>query len=117
MNDNHIKNMKIQYKIHWSYIFLALVIGSMVATLLFERSVIRKIEEDTQIIQTVLWNINTTHRNITELATLGESVMAWDSTEYRQYHEKRLSIDTLLQDLTLNNFGFVHPEQIDTEVI
>lgn len=114
MNDNHIKNMKIQYKIHWSYIFLALVIGSMVATLLFERSVIRKIEEDTQIIQTVLWNINTTHRNITELATLGESVMAWDSTEYRQYHEKRLSIDTLLQDLTLNNFGFVHPEQIDT---
>lgn len=40
--------------------------------------------------------------------------MAWDTTEYHLYHEKRMSVDTLLADLKQNCPGFVLPEQVDT---
>ncbi|MBO8479147.1 MAG: response regulator [Bacteroidetes bacterium] len=90
------------------------VIGSMTAILLFDRARIREIEEESAEIRSVRRDINTVHRRITELATLGESVMAWDTTEYHLYHEKRMSVDTLLADLKQNCTGFVLPEQVDT---
>lgn len=91
-----------------------MLIGSMTAILLFDRARIREIEEESAEIRSVRRDINTVHRRITELATLGESVMAWDTTEYHLYHEKRMSVDTLLADLKQNCTGFVLPEQVDT---
>nr|DAY60460.1 MAG TPA: TMAO reductase sytem sensor TorS [Caudoviricetes sp.] len=106
--------MNIQHKILFGYVILMAVIGSMTAILLFDRARIREIEEESAEIRSVRWDINTVHRRITELATLGESVMAWDTTEYHLYHEKRMSVDTLLADLKQNCTGFVLPEQVDT---
>ena len=106
--------MNIQHKILLGYVILMAVIGSMTAILLFDRARIREIEEESAEIRSVRWDINTVHRRITELATLGESVMAWDTTEYHLYHEKRMSVDTLLADLKQNCTGFVLPEQVDT---
>lgn len=106
--------MNIQHKILFGYVILMAVIGSMTAILLFDRARIREIEKESAEIRAVRLDINTVHRRITELATLGESVMAWDTTEYRVYHEKRMSIDTLLVDLKQSCTGFVLPEQVDT---
>ena len=106
--------MNIQHKILFGYVILMAVIGSMTAILLFDRARIREIEEESAEIRSVRRDINTVHRRITELATLGESVMAWDTTEYHLYHEKRISVDTLLADLKQNCTGFVLPEQVDT---
>lgn len=106
--------MNIQHKILFGYVILMAVIGSMTAILLFDRARIREIEEESAEIRSVRRDINTVHRRITELATLGESVMAWDTTEYHLYHEKRMSVDTLLADLKQNCTGFVLPEQVDT---
>lgn len=106
--------MNIQHKILFGYVILMAVIGSMTAILLFDRARIREIEKESAEIRAVRLDINTVHRRITELATLGESVMAWDTTEYRIYHEKRMSIDTLLADLKQSCTGFVLPEQVDT---
>lgn len=106
--------MNIQHKILFGYVILMAVIGSMTAILLFDRARIREIEEESAVIRSVRRDINTVHRRITELATLGESVMAWDTTEYHLYHEKRMSVDTLLADLKQNCTGFVLPEQVDT---
>ena len=105
--------MNIQHKILFGYVILMAVIGSMTAILLFDRARIREIEKESAEIRAVRLDINTVHRRITELATLGESVMAWDTTEYRVYHEKRMSIDTLLVDLKQSCTGFVLPEQVD----
>lgn len=106
--------MSLRQKILFSYIILIMLIGSMTAILLFDRARIREIEEESAEIRSVRRDINTVHRRITELATLGESVMAWDTTEYHLYHEKRMSVDTLLADLKQNCTGFVLPEQVDT---
>lgn len=94
--------MSLRQKILFSYIILIMLIGSMTAILLFDRARIREIEEESAEIRSVRRDINTVHRRITELATLGESVMAWDTTEYHLYHEKRMSVDTLLADLKQN---------------
>ena len=106
--------MNIQHKILFGYVILMAVMLPMTAILLFDRARIREIEEESAEIRSVRRDINAVHRRITELATLGESVMAWDTTEYHLYHEKRMSVDTLLADLKQNCTGFVLPEQVDT---
>ncbi|HJB44813.1 MAG TPA: hybrid sensor histidine kinase/response regulator, partial [Candidatus Coprenecus merdipullorum] len=94
--------ISLHKKILFGYVILVAVIGSMTAILVFDRARIREIEKEGTEIRSVRRDINTVHRRITELATLGESVMAWDTTEYHLYHEKRMSVDTLLADLKQN---------------
>ena len=106
--------ISLHKKILFGYVILVAVIGSMTAILVFDRARISEIEKEGTEIRAVRRDINAVHRRITELATLGESVMAWDTTEYSLYHGKRMSVDTLLVDLRLNCTGFVLPEQVDT---
>lgn len=90
------------------------VIGSMVAILLHERNRAREIEADTSEINSIRRNVTTIHRQITALATQGESVLGWDDNECRTYRLRRLSVDSLLLSLKENCSHFVQPEQIDT---
>lgn len=90
------------------------VIGSMVAILLHERNRAREIEANTSEINSIRQNVTTIHRQITSLATQGESVLGWDDNECRTYHLRRLSVDSLLLSLKENCSHFVQPDQIDT---
>ena len=54
------------------------VIGSMAAILIYERQRMREIEAETANINLVRRGINTAHRRITGLATLGEGVVNWN---------------------------------------
>lgn len=104
----------MQHKILSGYFILVAVIGSMAAILWHERHRMREIEAETVEIRRVRRDINTAHRHITELATQGESVIAWEESDYRQYHQSRLCTDSLLRLMKRNCTGFVRPEQIDT---
>lgn len=106
--------MILQYKIFSSYIILVAVIGSMVTILLHERGRMREIEAETSEIREFRRNIDATHRQITVLATQGESVVGWDEEEYNAYHDRRLHVDSLLLSLKENNGNFIRSEQIDT---
>lgn len=106
--------MNLQYKILFSYIILVAVIGSMVAILLHEHRRMREIEDETAEIRSVRRDINKAHRHITELATQGENVIAWEETDYTAYRRNRLHTDSLLQAMKGSCGNFVHPEQIDT---
>lgn len=106
--------ISLRNKILFGYIILAAVIVSMTVILIHDRSRIMEISAEGAGIRAVRRGINAVHRNITELATLGESVMAWDSTDYNTYRSKRLVTDTLLQELKAISTSFVRPEQIDT---
>lgn len=86
----------------------------MTAILPFERTRIKEIEAESGKIRSIRRSINTAHRYITELATLGESVLAWDSTDYRIYHERREAVDSQLQDMKRHCSGYIQPEQIDS---
>lgn len=108
-----LSGISLRHKISFSYIILLAVIGSMVAILAYEHDQIKEIGTESYSVRISRQHINNIHRHITELATLGESVMSWDSTDYDGYREKRQEIDSLLQDLKLCCSTFARPEQID----
>lgn len=96
------------------YIILIAVIASMTSILLHERDRLRRIETESEKIRSVRRDINTAHRHITKLATLGESVIAWEETDYKEYVKNRLWTDSLLQTLKPHCREYVQPNQIDT---
>lgn len=104
----------LQYKILFGYILLMIIIGCMAAVLFHERHRIHEIEEDANAIRLVRREINNIHRHITDLALSGESVMAWEQADYESYHEDRLDVDILLQNLQRSHGDFVLSDQIDT---
>lgn len=104
----------LQHRILIGYIILIAVIGSMAATMFHERSRVNEIEGEFSKIREANKNINTAHRHITVLATLGESVMAWDEEDYQRYQVRRLKVDSLLEVLQRDYSGFIPVEQIET---
>lgn len=106
--------MPLQHKILFGYLILVAVIGSMIAILVHERQRMREIEAETAEIHRVRRDINTVHRHITELATQGESVIAWENADYREYRKSRLRTDSLLQAMKTSCGNFIYPGQIDT---
>ena len=89
-------------------------IGSMVAFLVHERKRIKEIEAESAEIRQVRRSINTAHRRITGLATLGEGVVNWNKADYLYYRNHRLQADSLLNSLKRHCREYVRPEQIDT---
>lgn len=104
----------LRYKILFGYIILMIVIGSMAAILIYERRRMREIEAETANINLVRRGINTAHRRITGLATLGEGVVNWNKADYLYYRNRRLQADSLLNSLKRHCHEYVRPEQIDT---
>lgn len=93
---------------------LLVVIVSIILIFLYERQRQREIEAGVAVNRNIRRDINTAHRNITELATLGEFVICWEDTDYQTYQVKRLNIDTLLQRLQQCCVEFIRPGKIDT---
>ena len=86
----------------------------MAAILVHERERIREIEAESAEIRQVRRDINTAHRHITRLATLGESVIGWKEADSIRYRTLRLRTDSLLQALKPHCRDYVRPPQIDT---
>lgn len=111
---NRRPNISLQIRILTGYIILIAVIASMTSILLHERKRLRRIETDSEEIRSVRRDINAVHRHITKLATRGESVIAWEETDYKEYNRNRLQTDSLLQTLKQHCREYVQPSQIDT---
>lgn len=106
--------LSLQYKILVGYIISMTIIGIMVAILLHEQCWIKEIAASSVEISNIRLNVTAVHREVTELATLGESVLGWDDEDCRTYRAKRLCIDSLLLTLRQECARFVCPEQVDT---
>ena len=104
----------LKLKIFISYFVVLVVFGSVVTIITREKQQLRKIEAESADSRNIRHEINTAHRLITELATLGESVINWEDADYMTYHEKRLCTDSLLQKLQHLCQEFIRPDQIDT---
>lgn len=107
-------NIPLQHKVLLGYMILVVAVCGMVSILLYERDRMRVIRAETSEIRRIRHDINTAHRHITELATDGESVIVWNDADFREYHEKRLHADSLLQTLKSSCGTFVLPGQIDS---
>ena len=88
--------------------------GIMVAILFYEQSRIKEIAANSVEINDIRQNVTAAHREITELATQGESVVGWDEEDFRAYRAQRLRLDSLLLTLRRECVRFVRPEQVDT---
>lgn len=104
----------LQHKIFVGYFFSVAIIGIMVAILLYEQSRIKEIAANSVEINDIRQNVTAAHREVTELATLGESVIGWDGEDSRAYRAQRLRLDSLLLTLRRECVRFVRPEQVDT---
>lgn len=106
--------LSLQYKIFGGYLVLVAIIGFMVAILLHEQCRIKEIAASSVEISNIRLNVTAVHREVTELVTLGESVLGWDDEDCRAYRAKRICIDSLLFTLRQECVRFVRPEQVDT---
>ena len=104
----------LQHKILFGYLICIVVIGSMVAILLHERSRVLQIETEMKHLHHVQHNVNTAHRYITLLAMHGETALAWEEDDYTSYCSLRLRVDSILQSMHKENVEFVSKEQIDS---
>lgn len=84
----------LQHKILFGYLICIVVIGSMVAILLHERSRVLQIETEMKHLHHVQHNVNTAHRYITLLAMHGETALAWEEDDYTSYCSLRLRVDS-----------------------
>lgn len=110
----NLKEKSLTIKILSGYLIVLAVIGCVILILLHERQRLHEIEAGVTVNRNLRHDINFVHRNFTELATLGESVISWEKTDYQSYHAKRLETDSLLQKLQTHCAEFICPEQIDT---
>lgn len=103
----------LNLKILVGYLIVLAAIVSVILIILHEKQQLYEIETNIADNRTIRYGINTAHRFITELATLGESVINWKDTDYQNYRKKRLSADSLLQELRQDCSEFIRPEQFD----
>lgn len=106
--------MNIRLKILYIFVVISFFISSMVIVLLFEHRKISEIEQETKDLRGIRTKINYVHRSITELATLGETVISWTDKNYEEYHLLRMKTDMCLEELRLQCNNIVQVEQIDS---
>ena len=104
----------LRAKIIFGYAIMLIIGISMTFILIYERERIKEIESESAEIRQVRRDINTAHRHITRLATLGESVIGWEGADSTRYRTLRLRTDSLLQTLKPHCTAYVRPAQIDT---
>lgn len=109
-----MERVGVKSKIVVGYFVVLAVIVCVISIIILEKQQLYKIETESAGSRNTRHDINTVHRLITELATLGESVINWEDADYLTYHKKRLCTDSLLQKLQHLCQDFICPKQIDT---
>ena len=101
-------------KILLGYIIIAIILICMVAVIINERTRYQRFKS--VIIETnyARENIYKAHLYITKLTTLGETVIAWNMSDYDRYHKQRLKTDSILLEIKSGCGNFVRSAQIDS---
>jgi signal transduction histidine kinase/DNA-binding response OmpR family regulator len=74
----------------------------------------QKIELRTSETHKIRQKINKIYYHITKLTILGENLIDWEETDYRNYQIERLHTDSLLQTMKSYCINYVQPQHIDS---
>ena len=96
------------------YFITGFIVLSMVAVMINERCRLKELENLIIQINEAYENTNKVHLYITKLATLGESVIVWDESDYNIFHNQRFKTDSVLLEIKLRSCDFLCPVQIDS---
>ena len=77
-------------------LILITIITSLFSTLRYANLQKHEIESSINEINKERLNVNLIYQYIIELATLSESIMIWNESDYYRYHQQRLKIDNIL---------------------
>ena len=104
----------LRKKIFLGYIIITAIVLFLTVVMIKERFRFQRFEGVINETNYTRENIYKAHLYITKLATLGESVIAWDKSDYNRYHHQRLKTDSILLEIKLGCYNFLCPEQIDS---
>lgn len=96
------------------YFITGFIVLSMVTVMINERCRLKELENLIIQINEAYENTNKVHLYITKLATLGESVIVWDESDYNIFHNQRFKTDSVLLEIKLRSCDFLCPVQIDS---
>ena len=101
-------SLSLHKKILLSYLCLLILTCGLVSIIFVERAKVRESERILKSINTVRRSIDDVHFAIIRLCTKGESVISWDNSDFNIYHQYRLSVDSLLQDMKVKCLSLIH---------
>ena len=104
----------LRKKIFLGYIIITAIVLFLTVVMVNERFRFRRFEGVINETNYACENIHKAHLYITKLATLGESVIAWDESDYNRYHYQRLKTDSILLEIKSECRNFLHLSQIDS---
>lgn len=107
-------NSLFRKKIFWGNIIITAIVLFLTVVMVNERFRFRRFEGVINETNYARENIHKAHLYITRLATLGESVIAWDESDYNRYHYQRLKTDSILLEIKFGCGNFLRPVQIDS---
>lgn len=91
-----IKQTTLQAQTLIGSLILITIITSLFSTLRYANLQKHEIESSINEINKERLNVNLIYQYIIELATLSESIMIWNESDYYRYHQQRLKIDNIL---------------------
>lgn len=104
----------LRKKIFLGYIIITAIVLFLTVVMVNERFRFRRFDDVINETNYARENIHKAHLYITRLATLGESVIAWDESDYNRYHSQRLKTDSILLEIKSGCRNFLHLSQIDS---
>lgn len=104
----------LRKKIFLGYIIITAIVLFLTVVMVNERFRFRRFEGVINETNYARENIHKAHLYITRLATLGESVIAWDESDYNRYHYQRLKTDSILLEIKSSGVNSLLPVQIDS---
>ena len=105
----------LRIKIFLGYVLIVVIIFSFWKVLSYSRLELLKLENIINVTEYARKNIYKAHLYITKLVTLGESVIAWNESDYNKYHHQRLKTDSVLIEIIKSSgVNSLLPVQIDS---
>lgn len=100
----------IQKLIAFGYLLIALLIGCIAYVWFYEWRMIEVVEADNRQIDKLKKEINNIQIQFIKFSLLGETILEWNDEELKNYHTKRMAIDSMLC-----RFKAIYPsERIDS---
>lgn len=106
--------ISLRNKIIIGYLILCIIIISLGGILFYEHTRMKKIKNEISQIEYIYSVVNSIYCSLLEVITRGESVLFWDNSDFIKYNNKRLTVDSLLYKLEINDKGYIFTECIDS---
>lgn len=109
-----IVKVTLYIKLIFGYILLFIIIFCFSGIIYKERNSKQQMENTVTEIRTLRRLVDDTHKQMTELSLLGESVTGWNEPDYLLYQKKIIALDSLLLVAEPLCKAFIPYEQIDS---